>query len=46
MLKIHILGAPGSGKTTLANILSSKFHTPHYDLEEVGCMVVPFVKTV
>lgn len=35
MLKIHILGGPGSGKTTLAECLSAKFHIPHYDLDMV-----------
>lgn len=36
MVKIHILGGPGSGKTTLAQRLSSKFHIPHYDLDKVN----------
>ena len=35
MVKIHILGGPGSGKTTLAQCLSSRFHIPHYDLDRV-----------
>lgn len=36
MVKIHILGGPGSGKTTLAQGLSSRFHVPHYDLDKIG----------
>lgn len=33
MRKIHIIGAPGSGKTTLAQDISSRLHIPHYELE-------------
>lgn len=36
VVKIHILGAPGSGKTTLAQDISSKFHIPHYDLDTIN----------
>ncbi len=36
MVKIHILGGPGSGKTTLAQEISSRFHIPHYDLDIVN----------
>ncbi|BCL78280.1 hypothetical protein ccbrp13_07450 [Ktedonobacteria bacterium brp13] len=36
MVKVHILGAPGSGKTTLAQDLSSQLHIPHYDLDKVN----------
>ncbi len=36
MVKIHILGGPGSGKTTLAQIISSRFHIPHYDLDKIN----------
>lgn len=36
MAKIHILGGPGSGKTTLAQSLSAKFHIPHHDLDKLG----------
>ncbi len=35
-MKIHILDGPGSGKTTLAQELSEKFHIPHFDLEQIG----------
>ena len=31
-----MLGGPGSGKTTLAQSLSSQFHIPHYDLDQIG----------
>jgi adenylate kinase family enzyme len=34
--KIHILGGPGSGKTTLARSLSSRLHIPHYDLDKIN----------
>jgi adenylate kinase family enzyme len=33
VVKIHILGGPGSGKTTLAQSLSARLHLPHYDLD-------------
>lgn len=33
MLKIHILGGPGSGKTTLAEQISARFHIPPHDLD-------------
>lgn len=36
MVKVHILGAPGSRKTTLAQGLSSRLHIPHYDLDKVN----------
>ena len=36
MVKIQVLGGPGSGKTTLAQSLSSQFHIPHYDLDQIG----------
>ena len=36
MVKIHILGGPGSGKTTLAQRLSSTLHIPHYDLDKMN----------
>jgi adenylate kinase family enzyme len=35
MARIHILGGPGSGKTTLAQGLSSRLHIPHYDLDKL-----------
>lgn len=33
MVKIHILGGPGSGKTTLGEELSARFHVPHYEFD-------------
>ncbi|QBD76047.1 hypothetical protein EPA93_08525 [Ktedonosporobacter rubrisoli] len=36
MTRIHILGAPGSGKTTLARQLSEHLHVPHHDLDKLG----------
>ena len=35
MPKIHIIGGPGSGKTTLANKLSKELGIEHYDLDEL-----------
>lgn len=34
-MKIHIIGASGSGKTYLASKLSSKYSIAHYDLDEL-----------
>lgn len=34
-MKIHIIGGPGSGKTFLAEKLSSQFWIPHYDLDDL-----------
>ncbi|MGG4342547.1 DNA topology modulation protein FlaR [Paenibacillus lautus] len=33
--RIHIIGSVGSGKTTLARTLSSQFHIPYYELDNV-----------
>ena len=33
--KIHIIGPVGSGKTTLARILSSQLNVPYYELDNV-----------
>ncbi|MBQ7172889.1 MAG: AAA family ATPase [Clostridia bacterium] len=35
MPKIHIIGGPGSGKTTLAEKLSEEIGIPHYDLDDL-----------
>jgi adenylate kinase family enzyme len=35
MVKIHMLGGAGSGKTTLAQSVSSRFQIPHYDLDQM-----------
>ncbi|HEY5001626.1 MAG TPA: hypothetical protein VII61_00640 [Ktedonobacteraceae bacterium] len=35
-MKIHVIGAPGSGKTTLAHDIASRFHVPHYELDKVN----------
>ncbi len=34
-MKIHIIGAPGSGKSFLAGNLSKQFDIPHYDLDDL-----------
>jgi hypothetical protein len=34
--RIHILGAPGSGKTTLARQLAAALAAPHHDLDPVA----------
>src|ERR1700692_3169235 len=36
VVRIHIIGGPGSGKTTLARNLSSRLHIPHYDLDKIN----------
>jgi hypothetical protein len=36
MLKVHIVGLPSSGKTTLGSGLSSSLGVPHYDLDSVA----------
>ncbi|MGD6796265.1 AAA family ATPase [Metabacillus indicus] len=33
--RIHIIGSVGSGKTTLAKTLSTKFNVPYYELDNV-----------
>lgn len=33
--RIHIIGSVGSGKTTLARTLSTLFHIPYYELDNV-----------
>ncbi len=34
--RIHIIGGPGSGKTTLAQTLAEALNTTAYDLDEIG----------
>jgi len=34
-MKVHIIGGPGSGKTTLAESLSKKYGIPHCDLDDL-----------
>ena len=34
-MKIHIVGCPGSGKSFLAEKLSTQYGIPHYDLDEL-----------
>lgn len=36
MVKVHVLGGSGSGKTTFAQAVASQFHVPHYDLDVLG----------
>lgn len=36
MMKVHIIGLPSSGKTTLATGLSSRLGVPHHDLDAVA----------
>ncbi|NBI30197.1 AAA family ATPase [Chengkuizengella marina] len=33
--KIHIIGSVGSGKTTLARVLSNSYNIPYYELDNV-----------
>lgn len=35
MMKIHIIGGSGTGKTYLANRLLTKYNIPHYDLDDL-----------
>ena len=35
IMKIHIIGGPGSGKTFLADKLSRQYGIPHYDLDDL-----------
>lgn len=35
-MRIHIIGGPGSGKTTLAHEISRRFEIPHHDLDQVA----------
>lgn len=34
-MKIHIIGGSGSGKSYLADMLSSQYNIPHYDLDDL-----------
>ncbi|GCE09434.1 hypothetical protein [Dictyobacter aurantiacus] len=35
MVKVHIIGGPGSGKTTLAQCIAARYQVPHYNLDKV-----------
>ena len=35
-MRLHIIGIPSSGKTTLASGLSSKLHVPHHGLDSLA----------
>jgi hypothetical protein len=35
-MRVHIVGLPSSGKTTLAKALSARLNVPHHDLDEVA----------
>jgi hypothetical protein len=35
-MRIHIIGGPGSGKTTLAKRIATQFHIPCYELDTIG----------
>lgn len=34
-MKIHIIGASGSGKTYLSNKLAKEYNIPHFDLDDI-----------
>lgn len=34
--RIHVIGAAGSGKTTVARLLANRFHLPWYELDVIG----------
>jgi hypothetical protein len=36
MTRTHVIGGPGSGKTTLAEQLSVYLHIPWYELDTIG----------
>ena len=36
MTRIHIVGGPGSGKTTLAQRFSTYLNLPFYELDVIG----------
>jgi adenylate kinase family enzyme len=35
IIKIHIIGGAGSGKSYISALLSTKFNIPHYDLDDI-----------
>lgn len=36
IMRIHIIGGPGSGKTTLARRIASRLKIPFYEMDVIG----------